>query len=200
MNDLISMTLAILVPLAPAYLLYKTLPSSAEVNGPYKGLVIRLSGAFGGYFLLTLLAFGFLTSRPQPTKSHEVWQVRGKINCEHADTPINPKQLSMTMLPPNVNWGPDGTFYAAVPVARTPSGQLDFPTLMIEHPTHQTVNIDLNKKDIAFGQEVKKLIRNDESKVISVDNVISLTKRMEDYKPTGPAPLQMVGSSAEVIP
>lgn len=48
-----------LVPLLPAYILYKTLPAETKVSGPFKGLNINLSGAFDGYFLLVLIAFAF---------------------------------------------------------------------------------------------------------------------------------------------
>ena len=48
-----------LVPLIPAYILYKTLPAETSVSGPFQGLKINLSGAFGGYFLLVLIAFAF---------------------------------------------------------------------------------------------------------------------------------------------
>lgn len=48
-----------LIPLIPAYVLYKTLPAETSVTGPFQGFKINLSGAFGGYFLLVIIAFGF---------------------------------------------------------------------------------------------------------------------------------------------
>jgi hypothetical protein len=48
----------LLLPLIPAFLLYKFLPSKTSVSGPFKGLDIKLTGAFGGYFLLVLTAIG----------------------------------------------------------------------------------------------------------------------------------------------
>ena len=47
-----------LLPLIPAFLLYKFLPSRTSVSGPFKGLNIKLTGAFGGYFLLVLTSIG----------------------------------------------------------------------------------------------------------------------------------------------
>lgn len=55
----IYLLLGFLVPLIPAYILYKTLPAETSVSGPFQGLKINLSGAFGGYFLLVLIAFAF---------------------------------------------------------------------------------------------------------------------------------------------
>jgi len=48
----------LLLPLVPAFLLYKFLPSKTSVAGPFKGLNLKLTGAFGGYFLLVLTAIG----------------------------------------------------------------------------------------------------------------------------------------------
>ena len=48
----------LLLPLIPAFLLYKFLPSKTSVAGPFKGLNLKLTGAFGGYFLLVLTAIG----------------------------------------------------------------------------------------------------------------------------------------------
>lgn len=60
MNSSILYLLAgFLIPLIPAYILYKTLPAQTSVSGPFKGLTINLSGAFAGYFLLVLIAFAF---------------------------------------------------------------------------------------------------------------------------------------------
>ena len=48
----------LLLPLIPAFLLYKFLPSKTNVTGPFKGLNLKLTGAFGGYFLLVVTAIG----------------------------------------------------------------------------------------------------------------------------------------------
>ena len=48
----------LLLPLIPAFILYKFLPSKATVTGPFKGLNLKLSGSFGGYFLLVLVSSG----------------------------------------------------------------------------------------------------------------------------------------------
>ena len=52
------LTAVLLLPLIPAFLLYKFLPSKTNVSGPFKGLNLKLTGAFGGYFLLVLTAIG----------------------------------------------------------------------------------------------------------------------------------------------
>jgi len=41
-----------LLPLIPAYILFKFLPSEPFVNGPFKGLQVNFSGATAIYFIL----------------------------------------------------------------------------------------------------------------------------------------------------
>ncbi|XZF16605.1 hypothetical protein ACTHGU_10755 [Chitinophagaceae bacterium MMS25-I14] len=48
----------LLMPLIPAFILYKFLPSRTTVSGPFKGLDLKLTGAFSGYFLLVLVSVG----------------------------------------------------------------------------------------------------------------------------------------------
>jgi hypothetical protein len=56
----VTILLIVLVPLVPAILLFKVLPSSAEVTGKWKGFPIKLSGAFAGYFVVAILAYGIM--------------------------------------------------------------------------------------------------------------------------------------------
>ena len=72
MTDNFYLTLAaiLLVPIIPAYILYKFLPASeTDVSGPYQGLSLKLKGAFAGYFLLVIvglvLQYAIMNNRQQ---------------------------------------------------------------------------------------------------------------------------------------
>lgn len=58
MNFLLPLTATLLLPIIPAFILYKFLPSKSQVSGPFQGLNLKLTGAFGGYFLLVLTSLG----------------------------------------------------------------------------------------------------------------------------------------------
>ena len=92
------LTAVLLLPLIPAFLLYKFLPSKTNVSGPFKGLNLKLTGAFGGYFLLVLTAIGvfFPLLKNEQSKlidqqnekikqlesmlgSHQQWTMKGNI-------------------------------------------------------------------------------------------------------------------------
>ena len=58
-NFYLALAAILLLPLLPAYIIYKFLPESeTNVEGPYKKLNLKLKGAFAGYFLLVLMSLG----------------------------------------------------------------------------------------------------------------------------------------------
>lgn len=71
-NFYLALAAILLLPVIPAYILYKFLPASdTDVGGPYKGLSIKLKGAFAGYFLLvivgTALQYVIMNNKQQRT-------------------------------------------------------------------------------------------------------------------------------------
>lgn len=113
---LIELAAILLIPAAPAYLLYAVLPSSADVSGPFKGLNIKLGGAFGGYFLLVLLSSGYvamdlrgeigdLEDRLAGLKKYEIWTIKGHIEphgLPETQTKIDQELFEVVLWPGNV--------------------------------------------------------------------------------------------------
>jgi uncharacterized membrane protein len=65
MDDLVLLSAVVLLPLIPAFLLFKLLPSRAVVKGPLAGMNVSLGGAFGGYVALAVfVATFFASSKP----------------------------------------------------------------------------------------------------------------------------------------
>jgi hypothetical protein len=73
---LLYIAVLVLVPIIPAYLLFRALPSEATASGPFKGLSIKLGGAFAGYFLV-LLAIAYLV--PFVDYGPQDYTFRGKV-------------------------------------------------------------------------------------------------------------------------
>jgi hypothetical protein len=72
----------VLVPLAPALLIYWLFPNAPlVVNGPLAGLTIRTGGAFGAYLVVLLLTYGQLRVTDQSIASLEsqFWTVEGTV-------------------------------------------------------------------------------------------------------------------------
>lgn len=138
--------LTILLPLVPAVIIYRFLPSRTFVTGPFKGLNIQLSGAFAGYFILVLVMGGFISTRP---KTYEVWTVKGKaVLAAPAEALV---ESDISVRPNAVTFFGDGSFALDIPVRRNQAGELDFPTLIVHHDGYESVYIPLGGKRYAFG-------------------------------------------------
>jgi len=123
-NTFIYLLAAILIlPLIPAFLLYKFLPSRTNVSGPFKGLNIKLTGAFGGYFLLVLTAIAVffpllkndqakvidqqnekIKQLENSMNSHQQWIMKGNI------VSTSPKQTKVFFDESGTNFWETGEF------------------------------------------------------------------------------------------
>jgi len=70
----------VLLPLIPAFLLYKFLPSKTNAAGPFKGLNIKLSGAFAGYFILLLFGSGIAFPLLKNEQQIKIDQLTAELN------------------------------------------------------------------------------------------------------------------------
>jgi hypothetical protein len=84
MEIFIILTTLLLLPLIPAFILYKFLPSKTAVKGPFKGLNINLTGAFGGYFLLVLISLGLIYTLRNDKLSAELKQAKQDLVTERS--------------------------------------------------------------------------------------------------------------------
>jgi hypothetical protein len=140
-GNAIFLVVAILLPLIPAYLLYRLLPSQADIEGPWQGLKIKVSGAFGGYFLLVITIFGYSSLMP----SYDVWTVRGNMSFEDGPRMVDERTVHFTVRPPDISLHPDGDFRLTLFTVPDPSGRPQLPTLIIEHPNYLPVGVDLER-------------------------------------------------------
>lgn len=171
----IQVSLAVLLPIAPAYLLYKTLPSRATVSGPFRGLNIQLTGAFGGYFLVLLVVVGMILARQEPVR-HEVWTVTGKVTLKNGD-PSHRAQINhsdITVVPPTTLLYTDGRFDLEVLVKPGQGGSLEFPIIAINHSGYAPVTIPLGDRQPTFGAKPFKLQSDGKTKKRFIETPIEL--------------------------
>src|SRR5262249_56563519 len=140
----------------PAYILFKTLPTDATVEGPWKGLRIKLGGGFGGYFLLVLLVFGYLywmngqrnkeTEEIQSLRrelqrcngANKVYTVKGNISADDMSSfeGEKVKDFTVVVIPMTWNISRGGGFGARIPVGLKQDGTPDFPRIGVRHPDY----------------------------------------------------------------
>ncbi len=80
-NFYLALAAILLLPIIPAYIIYKFLPESeTNVEGPYKKLNLKLKGAFAGYFLLVLLSLGLQYVVMTSKEGKQIEQLTQAIN------------------------------------------------------------------------------------------------------------------------
>ena len=157
-ETIIALAAVILIPLLPAYLLYKTLPATAVVQGPFKGLNVNLQGAFGGYFVLVLLAFAVAQAfQPEDTyPRYEEYELLGSVTLDgQNDQQLDPRLFEMFMHPrvERVE-GPIGRnnfeWATTLPLSRGDDGSLSWPyeRLLIEYPGFYTQQLNLRSGEV----------------------------------------------------
>jgi hypothetical protein len=143
---LVVMVAGILLPLIPAYILFRALPSDASVTGPFKGLKLKLGGAFAGYFIvfIALQYFFPAPARPQSVSQYEVWHIKGRASLE------GPEKLlvsDISVEPSVVTVADDGSFWLDLPIRKDEAGKPDFPILFFHHvPCHTSASISLGER------------------------------------------------------
>lgn len=126
---IIMMVLTVLLPIIPAYILYKFLPSKATVKGPFKGLTIQLKGAFGAYFIVLLFLGGYFLTVSHQAQKYELWTVEGVLQLQEGG--FDNRDVIMAIAPPNQHLLLNGKFVIEnVPLPRELG--TNKPSLLIE--------------------------------------------------------------------
>lgn len=165
--------LAVLLPVVPAYVLYRTLPASAQVSGPFKGLNIQLTGAFAGYFLILLVVVALITQHPVPAR-YQVWSVSGKVLLHNGDSTEQVAHADFSVQPPTTLLFPDGRFDLDVPVKQGQGDTLEFPVLIVSHPGYLAQTVALSERQPSFGALSYTMHADERSKKWVIDSPIVL--------------------------
>lgn len=120
-----------LLPLVPAYVLFKALHSKAEVGGPFKGLTVKLGGAFAAYFVVFLVLWRGLDTEIERFHYH-TWTVNGSVAFPSGDVNVNKSDITCYMRPPDLHVQRDGSFQFELPVRENVNGTPEWPQLSME--------------------------------------------------------------------
>lgn len=177
--DFVYMLLILLLPLIPAFLLFRFLPASADVQGPFKGFTVKLGGAFAGYFVTVLISWSVAKSLLEPTWSDN-WNVVAQIAFD--GTPANhpsPTQAMVLVKPPTADIDPSGSLQMIVAIPRVHTGAIDIQRLVVAVDGYETVDVPLdpdNKHLGAFGGQDYQVTFDETHHQISIGKPIVLTK------------------------
>ena len=100
----ITLLIIVLAPLVPAMLLFKYLPSTAGVEGTWKGLPIKIGGAFAGYFIVVIIANQVMKEfGPDPDRlpKYETYTASADVTLLGSIAPgaLDRRRLSVVLLP-----------------------------------------------------------------------------------------------------
>jgi hypothetical protein len=208
-TDLVYIAATLLLPFGPAYLLYRTLPAETSVEGPFKGLKIKLSGAFAGYFLLVLLVFSFVYSRLRPVHNYEVYKVKGLIGLDPRNKSLRTiadlRQIApgmrISLVPPERQVMQSGEMTVEIPVERGQAGELEFPSLYIEHALVEGETVDLDDERV---QRKYGIVYDRSRKIITLREPIVLEEKSarQPYsasKAQAPEPIGTVQQAEPIV-
>jgi hypothetical protein len=186
----------ILLPIVPAYLLFRILPSTAELSGPFQGMEIKLGGSFAGYFALVLLVI-FSMPKWHPPKAYEVWQVEGRLVDADGGSPV-PQPLDIKdvgSVPPLVQFVPDGSFKMYFVPIPGQAGGVAYPTIIVGHDKYSTMTIPLDPSHSDQLDKGLKLTRDPDRRSISLHDIY--LHKLQPYAATGPPPQQVSAVKAD---
>jgi len=174
--NIIYLLIVILVPIIPAYLLFKKLKSSAEASGPVspiKEFSVKFGGAFAGYFPIFLLLYFKLPNEfNAQTKSEKPWEITGTVKDATTNRPIKKSDAELQIVLQPISRVKESGSFNLYLVSTTPLGKeiLDYE-LQIE-----------DKKDLYFTSDVIQLDEFREQfkdkRIIKLpDSCLKLTKK-----------------------
>lgn len=176
------LSLAVLLPVVPAYVLYRTLPATTTVSGPFKGMNVQLTGAFAGYFLVLIVVVGLIAERSAPPR-YQVWSVTGRVQLKDGDPREQIAYADFNIQPPTTLLFPDGRFALDMPVRLGQSDKLDFPVIVISHPGYLPQTIALGEQQPSFGAKAYRMRADADSKRWVIETPIELEPFADRGKP-----------------
>ena len=171
MNQLIVLSAIVLLPLIPAFILFKTLKSSAQVDGPMGGLKVSLGGSFGGYVALTVFIATYFAHMPHTT----TWHVEGELQFPDG----SPTVINWQVHPPVFNVDGENKFTIDLPI----EDESKIPSIVIDANGYPTKTINLTNPDGSIGGQFKAQ-RFASSSTITLTKPIRFTKPGPAYQPT----------------
>jgi hypothetical protein len=155
-NQLIVLTVLVLLPVIPSFLLFKLLPSRAVVNGPLAGLNVALGGAFAGYVCLTVFVATYYAKNLRP-QTYRTWSVRGQLQFPAGERP----PIRWDLGPPLLQRDASNGFYFQIPVA----DGADLPDLVLEADGYPVKSVKLSGVARYGGTNYKKNINDSEARI-----------------------------------
>ncbi len=181
-EDIIILFVIVVLPIIPAFILYKFLPSKASAKGPFKGLNIHVKGAFAGYFIVLLFIAGFFLMHSSKESKYELWTITGGLELEQGQ--FNDKDIVISITPPEQKLYPNGRFIIKK-VLMPKKEEIEKPSLLIQKDGYEIVPVILDAEMGEIpGLPDYQIKYSKKDKNIDIKKTIILRKKSErgEYK------------------
>jgi hypothetical protein len=171
--------LIILMPLLPAFVLFRYLPESSktEVDGPFHGFSLKLGGAFAGYFVAALLSWQVAASLLRPIW-FDNWTLNGQVVLNDLNGHASPAGTLVMVKGPASDVDLSGALsIKQIPIAR--DHDTGFPRLVVMYNGYQSVTVPLDpdgKHVASYGGNSYDVRFDKANHSISINKPIVLTK------------------------
>jgi hypothetical protein len=189
--NLLALACIILLPIVPAYFLFKALPSSAAVTGPLQGLSIKLGGAFAGYFAVLLVAVFSIVPSLTLTSPYQLWSVSGTLTDGSGRLFHQVSESNFQVTPPHFVIDDSGHFQFKFTTEPAPLGNAPvFPKLTVRLLQFEALDVPLNPKQLEARTDLGMHpgdINRDE-RTIDLHLTLHSAAALGDYAPVGSLP------------
>lgn len=164
--------LIVLTPLIPAYILFKTLKTTAEVSGKeFMGFQVQLGGAFAGYFVVLLLLVHTFSDSIHPPKTQTVYHLKGQV-VDDQNQGVALTEDSFALIPaqrPMVSTSKNGEFDLSFIID---PDDASYPSVEVSYGDFLPTDLVLDPTDVSAPHTPPlKIKRNDAEHIIYVESI-----------------------------
>jgi hypothetical protein len=96
----ITLALIFLLPMVPAFVLYRFLPAAGEVGGTLYGVPIKLTGSIAGYVIVLLIGVNYVSiDDVAGTDRYRLYTIAGTVKLEGLTEEPDYRQLTISYAP-----------------------------------------------------------------------------------------------------
>lgn len=168
-----------LVPMIPAYVLFKTLGGKAEVTGAeFYGFNVKLGGAFAGYFALLLLLYFIFKPFLVPSPTRLVYRLEGQIlDDKQQGVPLTSDNFALMPSPvPMIAADHNGHFSVSFIVDPDTGNSLRYPSIEVSYRDYLPTDLFLDPNPRSSHAQTRLQLTRDDAHQVIYAMPISLTR------------------------
>lgn len=152
----VTLALLFLLPMVPAFVLYRFLPAAGEVGGTLYGVPIKLTGSIAGYVVVLLIGVNYVSiDDVAGTSRYQLYTIAGSVKLEGMTEEPDYRQLTITYSPRSYEIGRpygegflDWKVVTLRPADRGSEGYQPLADILIGYPDFVTQKLQLSSAQV----------------------------------------------------